>query len=124
MRKITSILASLIALSLSSCEKMKITINPEPKKEINGTHITTTNDGSCTTLQIEGLNTKSDIPLIIIKHNNRTDSINGQRPPGGPIYISQCLENDRWLRKKWKRKRTTITVIDEDGNKTTIKGRN
>jgi hypothetical protein len=111
----------LIALSLSACEKMKITINPESKKETHGTYITTTNDGSCTTLQIEGLETKSDTPLVIVKHRSRTDSITGQRPPGGPIYISHCLENDRWLRKKWKRKRTTITVTDEDGTKTTVK---
>lgn len=119
MMKTTTIL--LLILTACTKEPIQITLKPETKKETNGPRITTTNDGYCTTLQIEGLETKSDIPLVTIKHRGRTDSITGQRPPGGPIYISQCLENDRWLRKKWKRKRTTITVTDEDGTKTIVK---
>lgn len=111
----------LLIITACSKEPINITIKPQPQKETNGPHITTTNDGPCTTLQIEGLETKSDTPLITVKHRGRTDSITGQTSPGGPIYISFCLENNRWLRKKWKRKRTTITVTDDDGSKTTVK---
>jgi hypothetical protein len=115
--------AILMLLMLTACQKepIKITIKPEPRKEAKGPHLTTDTDGPCTALQIEGLETKSDTPLITIRHRGRTDSITGQKSADGTIYISFCLENNRWLRRKWKRRRTTITAHDEDGTKTTIK---
>ena len=119
MKKAT--IAALLAIA-AACQKepIRIAARPEAKKEHKGPRICI-EEGICTMLYIEGVQTKSDTPLITIRHRGRTDSISGQTHPDGPIYISFCLENQRWLRKKWNKRRTEIAVIDEDGKKTIAK---
>ena len=119
MRKTITTLAAILALT--ACEKMNITVHPEPKKEPTGPKITYTKEGPCTTAQIEGLHTKSLTPTVEIKTRKGTDSLWGQTQPDGQIYISFCLENQRWLRRSLRKRSTTIIVTDEDGTKTTVK---
>lgn len=107
---------------MAACQKepIRIALRPEAKKESEGPKIRI-EEGICSMLYIEGIQTKSDTPLVTIRHRGRTDSIAGQASADGPIYISFCLERQRWLRRKWNKRRTEIAVIDEDGKKTIAK---
>ena len=112
----------IAALVLSACEKITIEPKLEAPKPSNAPRLVITDyEEPCNTAQIEGLETKSLTPLVEVTSRGSTDSIWGQASPDGPIYISFCVDNDRRLRKRLKRRRTTITVTDEDGTKTTIK---
>lgn len=109
------------AILLASCEKITIEPKIETSQHPEGPRIVITNDqGPCNTAQIVGLETKSISPLVEVKSRGQTDSIWGQGSPEGPIYISFCIDNDRRLRKRLKRRRTIITVTDDDGTKTNI----
>ena len=120
MKKAT--IAAIMLTAIAACQKEPIRIAPRPeaKKERIGPKISI-EEGPCSMLFIEGIQTKSDTPLVTIRHRGRTDSITGQASADGTIYISFCLENQRWLRRKWNKRRTEIAVIDEGGEKTIAK---